>query len=353
MMKNIIIIVLCIFITTGCTNRFNKETVTFSTWGSTSEIKILNPIIEEFERKNPKINIELMHIPQNYFQKIHLLFASKLAPDVVFVNNLNIPVYANYLEPITPSKAPYYHQAIESLSCNGILYAVPRDVSTLIIYYNKDMFDKMNVPYPSPDWTIDELLETANALTTDRVYGISYIEDLYYVIPYLSAFHESIYPFDNVQNLKGLKFYKELVTKHKVAPSEANVGSKTLGQMFLEESLAMHLSGRWLTPKYKESAKFRLGTVVFPAPVPCDASGWAISKQSHHKKSAMKLIKFLSSKENIAKMTSSGLIIPARIDVPFDDNTFKKSVKDSTPISISPYYNRALDVLNDNVFLNK
>ena len=71
-----------------CGKTDNKTHIEFATWGSESEIKILKPMLEEFERENPEIKVDLMHIPQNYFQKIHLLFASNTAPDVIFINNL-------------------------------------------------------------------------------------------------------------------------------------------------------------------------------------------------------------------------------------------------------------------------
>ena len=68
-----------------------KTVLRFSSWGSQSETALLLPLIKEFERKNPDIKIEFLHIPQNYFQKLHLLFASNLAPDVVFLNNYYAP----------------------------------------------------------------------------------------------------------------------------------------------------------------------------------------------------------------------------------------------------------------------
>lgn len=347
-------LVLCLIVfLTGCVNKPQSfETVKFATWGSASEMAILKPIIKDFESSNPDIKIELMHIPQNYFQKIHLLFASNLAPDVVFINNLNLPVYAGHLLPVEIVKNTYYEQAIKALSYNGTLYAVPRDVSNLVIFYNKSMFDKFGVDYPSKDWTLDNLLEKSLALTSDKTFGISYEEDIYYAMPYIMAFQESIYPPENVQNLKGLRFYKNLVTKFHVAPSKSDVGSKTVAQMFLEEKIAMHLSGRWLIPKYRESASFEWGVINFPSAVPCDASGWAISKTTKHKSAAVKFVNFLSSKENIEKMTASGLIVPARFDVPFDDEVFTDVVKTSLPLNITPNHNKILDKINDTVFLN-
>ena len=79
----------------GCAPKDNRTTIEFASWGSKSEIDILKPILTDFEKENPNIKVNFMHIPQNYFQKIHLLFASNTAPDVIFINNLYLPIYAN------------------------------------------------------------------------------------------------------------------------------------------------------------------------------------------------------------------------------------------------------------------
>ena len=78
-----------------CASSFidTRTAIKFASWGSKTEVDIIKPIIEEFEKENPTIRVEFMHIPQNYFQKIHLLFASKTPPDVLFINNLYSQTY--------------------------------------------------------------------------------------------------------------------------------------------------------------------------------------------------------------------------------------------------------------------
>lgn len=364
---------------TGCVKNNNKmETIKFSTWGSSSEMAILKPIISDFERQNPNIKIDLVHIPQDYFQKIHLLFASNLAPDVVFINNLNLPIYTSRLEPLNYNKNIYYKESIDALSYKGKTYAVPRDVSNLVIYYNKDLFDKYNVPYPKTNWTMENLLSTAKNLTSKNTFGIGYEEDIYYALPYIMSFGGGILGNDlktelinTKQSQTGLTFYKNLANKYHVAPQKYQVGSKTIAQMFLNQEIAMHLSGRWMTPKYRESAEFNWDVAAFPGVginkkngiVPTDASGWAVSKDSKHKADAIKFVMFLSSKSNIEKMTKSGLIVPARIDVsnspiflngkPQSSHVFTDEIKYSKPTPISTNYNRILDNLNDRLFLSK
>ena len=168
-LKFILGIVLFCVILTGCAKSTKHTKIQFASWGSKSEVDIIKPILAEFEHENPDISVEFVHIPQNYFQKLHLLFASNLAPDVIFINNLYLPIYANagVLEEVKSEKQKakcgentfcilpftFYPKALESLSYDGKLYAIPRDVSNLVIYYNKDLFDKYKVTYPNKNWT--------------------------------------------------------------------------------------------------------------------------------------------------------------------------------------------------------
>ena len=126
-----------------------KVNIQFSSWGSESEMRILKPILIEFEKQNPDIKVEFLHIPQNYFQKIHLLFASNTAPDVIFMNNQYLPIYANagVLEDLTPYQKDleldkFYPKSVQTLSWEGKVYGVPRDISNLVIYYNKSFCQK-------------------------------------------------------------------------------------------------------------------------------------------------------------------------------------------------------------------
>lgn len=348
--------------------------IQFASWGSKSEIDILKPLLEDFETQNPDIKIEFMHIPQNYFQKIHLLFASNTSPDVIFINNLFLPVYANagVLEDLSGTdinRNDFYEKSLESLSWNGKLFAVPRDVSNLVIYYNKDLFKSAGIAYPANDWTFDDFLTAAKKLThRPDIFGISFEEDSLFYLPYLMSEGGGILSddlsrltIDEPASQKGLKFYADLRKKYHVAPQKSESASATMAQMFLQGRLAMHLSGRWLVPKYREEAIFEWDVAPFPkgdagSVVPMDASGWAISKTSKHKPEALKLIKFLSSKNSIEKLTKSGLIIPARKDCansvlnekkPANSQVFIDVINTSKPTPVSVNYNEINDKIKE------
>lgn len=350
----------------------NRTVIKFASWGSKSETDILSPLLKDFEAQNPDIKVEFMHIPQNYFQKIHLLFASNTSPDVIFINNLYLPVYANagVLEELNGEDfgcENFYEKSLDALSWNGKLYAVPRDVSNLVIFYNKDLFDKAGVAYPSKSWTFEDFLKTAKILTKrPNIFGVSFEEEPLFYLPYLMSEGGGILSDDlsreiigTPQSQKGLNFYADLRNKHHVAPEKSESASATMAQMFLQEKLAMHLSGRWLVPKYREEANFNWDIAPFPngdagSVVPMDASGWAVAKSSKHKSEAKRLIKFLSSKESIEKLAQSGLIVPARKDasevildgkVPQNAKVFLDITETSKPTPVSVDYREITDKL--------
>jgi multiple sugar transport system substrate-binding protein len=340
----------------GCSIKDSRTQIQFASWGSKSEIDILKPILNDFEKENPNIKVDFMHIPQNYFQKIHLLFASNTAPDVIFINNLYLPLYADFLQELEPN-GDYFPQSLEALSYNGKIYAIPRDVSNLVIFYNKDLFNKKGVPYPSPNWTFQDFLNTAKQLTDDNVFGISFEEEPYFYLPYLMSNGVDFYTLDNNQAQNAINFYADLRNKYHVAPKKVESASATMGQMFLQERLGMYLSGRWIVPKLREEATFDWDIAQFPrgskgSIVQLDASGWAVSKSSKHKTEAIKLVNYLSSKESSEKFTQCGLIVPARkdaVNVILDNNRpqhakiFLDVIKTSKPTNVKPDYREVTD----------
>ena len=358
-----------------CASSFidTRTAIKFASWGSKTEVDIIKPIIEEFEKENPTIRVEFMHIPQNYFQKIHLLFASKTPPDVLFINNLYLPIYADagVLEPIGEWAEwdAYDDNTIRALSWKGKLYAVPRDVSNLVVFYNKDLFDKAGLEYPTEDWTLEEFLLIAQILTKNGVFGVSFEEEPLFFLPYLMSEGGGIVSDDlsniiieNEKSKKGLEFYSNLRKKYHVAPLADESASATMAQLFLQEKIAMHITGRWLVPKYRAEAKFKWDIISFPkgdagSVVPLDASGWAVADKSKHKEEAYTFINFISNKKNIEKLTESGLIVPARRDVqtskyfldgkpPQNAQIFIDIINTSKPTPVSINYREILDNLS-------
>ena len=147
-----------------------------SVWGSDLDVQVYQKRLDLFTAKNPDIKVELIYIPSDYSQKVQTMIAGSTAPDIIqlsedvhsysskgqiialndFIAKDNLDLKARYGE--TGGLTGAY-------SMNGNLYAMPDRGGALILYYNKDMFDKAGISYPTKDWTWVEFLDAAQKLT--------------------------------------------------------------------------------------------------------------------------------------------------------------------------------------------
>ena len=73
--------------------------------------------------------------------------------------------------------ANYYEGVTELFTRkdNNVVYALPKDHDTIALLYNKAIFDKYGVDYPTDDWTWEDVRDAAKAITeageADGVYG--------------------------------------------------------------------------------------------------------------------------------------------------------------------------------------
>ncbi len=380
--------IIFLFFFSACdTQKDTKRHLSFSTWGSQSEIKTIKFLIEKFEEKNPDIKINLIHIPDNYFQKLHLLIASNLSPDVIFINNINSRIYVkagkleNLNSYIKKSRKIFYDDfftnSVFALSYNDFSYAIPRDISNLVIYYNKDLFDKYSISYPQKNWSLNDFLVIAQKLTHDTnndgkidIFGFGYEEDSLFWLPFLWSNGGGIISSDsgeiilNKKNSKdALQFYIDLRNKYHVSPKADEQSSLTTSQLFMQQKVAMHLCGRWCSLTYKKNANFNWDVVNFPkgkngSVVDLDVSGWAISSSSKNKNDAWRFIEFMASEEAMYMMTQNGLILPARKSVaasnvflespPSNAKAFLYAIDNAVSTPVCVKYQEILDILDVN-----
>lgn len=352
----LITILLCTFIFVYKQANVEQENIVkFSSWGSQTETQLLKELLIDFEKKK-NIKVEFQHIPQNYFQKILLLFASSLEPDVIFINNHYLKMYAEagLLEDLTEyfkeDLKDYHNVALDCLSYNSKLYAIPRDVSALVLYVNKDIIKENIKPK-----TIFELSDIAKRYTNTKHYGINYEEDSLYWIYYLASNGGGVISDDlktiiinKKESYEAINLYSDFANKYKIAPTKADIGSMTTAQMFINGKLALYLGGRWMLPKFKETITFNFDIIEFPATeenkVYVDSSGWAIAKKSKNKENAIKLVKFLSSESSINKLTQSDLITPAR-KIKKEQDIFIKMLKNAKATPTNKSYGKINDIL--------
>lgn len=332
----------------GCKTQADSRTeLRFACWGSAEELATFKSLVQAFEASHPNIRITLLHSPENYFQKLHILMASDLTPDVMMINSLSLPVYSQHglLMPLDKQLSPqhglgldravFYDGALKALSRQNTLYAIPRDVSNLVVYVNLDRLKAAGLSAPSPDWTMADLQQMAQRLTIDanrdghpEQFGLSFFaKPPLYWLPFVWSQGGQLFDsgmtqleLQNPQAVEAIQAYADLRNKAHVAPQRMDVGNATMSQLFIQGQVVMMVNGRWMVPVLREQAKFDWDVVPFPngkkgSVVGIDASGYAIAANTAHPKESMAWVAFLSSAQAQGQWTQSGLIIPARRDV--------------------------------------
>ncbi|MFP5502942.1 MAG: ABC transporter substrate-binding protein [Candidatus Sericytochromatia bacterium] len=356
---------------TAC-SRPESTALRFSTWGSLDEIETLKPLLAEFERENPDVPVELVHIPDKYAHKVRLMAASNQMPDVLFMDNLNLAGFAKrgVLRDLRPmieadeavSESDFYKPVLEAMSFKGTLYGIPRDLSNLVIFYNKDHFDQAKLPYPKAGWTYEDMVAYGEKLTRPgERWGFGFQPFPLFWMPFLWS--DGVDLMDPAmtrstlmapETLASLQRYADLKLKYGIAPKEAEVGNARASQLFAQGKVSMMVNGRWVVPGFRKKLDFGWDVAPFPkgkagSVVDADASGWCIAKSSDKPEQAWRLIRFLSGKKAITAFTESGLIVPSRPDVaesaaffsgpPESSQVFLDVIADSRPTLAPPSYN--------------
>ena len=132
------------------------------------------------------VTIEMVDLgSSDYMTVLATQLAGSADLDVVTVKD--IPGYANlinldYLKPLNEvltRDAGDFNGTIEQLTTDdGNFYAVPFRSDFWVLYYNKDLFDKAGVEYPSNDLTMEDYDALARKMTSGsgdtKVYGCHY-----------------------------------------------------------------------------------------------------------------------------------------------------------------------------------
>ncbi len=348
--KYIIFVLLTIFVLEflGCSKKsdFEKTKITVSFWGSPEEIDIIEDIISKWEKKNQDIDVLLDHTPYSgYMSKILTRIAGGTEPDIIacevnlFPNFWGKNVFLNlnpYIEKDSEfKKEDFFKDVIKRFTINNKIYGIPRDTAPYAcIFYNKDIFDKAGVEYPSDDWNWFDLLKKAKKLTFKNEKGqitrYGFYTWAWQNFVYSNGGHlvddienPAEFMLDSEEALKGLEFYVDLILKHKVSPSPMSLVKLGMGveMMFKTQRLAMLGSGIWETPALRDITNFDWDVAMFPkGPEGMRAFGtggtaYCIMKSTKYPEIAWQIIKALTSKEANERLAESGLAQPARIKV--------------------------------------
>ncbi|MER6171065.1 sugar ABC transporter substrate-binding protein [Streptosporangium sp. NPDC001681] len=293
-----------------------KTTLRYFTFSAAPDhLKDLDKIVAAFERENPKIDVVVETAPYDeYFTKLQTSIAGGTAPDTFELNYENFVTYASAgslldLGSVAGDGDPsvYAQESLNAFKRDGKQYALPASFSTVVLFYNKDLFEKAGVDVPTADWTWAEE-QAAAAKLTDKKKGVFGDFQPVQFFEFYKTLKQAGGEFLTADGKKsafnspqGVKAAQWLVSKvGKTMPTEAEIGGTADydTNLFKSGKLAMWHNGIWQFAGLKD-VPFEWDVVVEPGDATRASAVFhnavAASSTTRHGKEAWAWARFLSS----------------------------------------------------------
>jgi multiple sugar transport system substrate-binding protein len=296
------------------------------------------PLIAAYEAAHPDVKIETLDLGSTDYMTMlsTQLTGGDDSIDVVTVKD--IPGYANLVKAgqllalndfVANQKidVSVYGGITDQIAVDGKFYALPFRSDFWVVYYNKDLFDKAGVPYPTNDMTLREYDALARRLTSgrgaDKVYGAHYhtwrsAVQLFGILDGKHTIVDGTYEF-----LK--PYYEAILAQQKDGICQDYATLKTSSThysgVFYNNSVAMMNMGSWfistLIDKIAkgESDATNWGIVKYPHPdgVPAGTTlgtitTLGVNSASKKQAAALEFVKFVTGVEGAAIIAKTGTI---------------------------------------------
>lgn len=324
--------------------------------------KIVDSMIGDFEKANPGISVNAVYAGNYNDARIKSLAAlgsnkpAQLAVmfsiDIYDLIEQNAIVSFSDIAKTKKDKEwlhSFYPALMENGTTLGKIWGVPFQRSTIIMYYNKDMFKKAGLDPEKPPKTWKELAQDAKKLTTKNRWGLMIPSTgyPYWMFQALAKQNGEVLMdrsgkktfFDSKGVIEALQFWYDLSHKYKAMP-KGTIEWGTLRQNFLDQKTAMMWHSTGNLTIVKKAAKFNFGVAMLPARkmrgTPTGGGNFYIFKKSTPKERAasLRLIKFMTSPKRAAEWSEKTGYIgisPAA----YKTEALKKYVKEFPPAKIA------------------
>ena len=295
--------------------------------GSLTEV--VDGIVADFEAENLDINVTAIYSGNYDDTRVRALSALASGDAAQLAVMFSIDAYDLIeqelivpFEEVATSDADkewlnsFYPALMANGQIEGQTWGIPFQRSTIVAYYNKDLFRAAGLDPDAPPTTWDEMIEMGKALTNDDTYGLMIPSTGY---PYwmfqalaiqngkevMSGDGLTTY-FDDPTVIETLEFWKSLSAEHGIMPT-GTVEWGTLRQAFLEGQAAMMWHSTGNLTAVKNGASFDFGVAELPGNVrlgsPTGGGNFYLFQDTTEEErvAALKLMQFMTAPEQAAE----------------------------------------------------
>ncbi len=302
-------------------------------WAATAYYQ---PLIDAYEASHPNVKIEYTDLGSTDYSTVLQTQLSGGGTDFDIVTIKDIPGYtnligANLILPLDDFIAEQgidtsaYGGVVEALALDGKVYGLPFRSDFWLVYYNKDIFDKAGVAYPTNDMTLAQFDDMARSVTSgfgaDKVYGTHFhvwrstvelpaiLDGKHTVIAddysFMKPYYERVLALQNDGIIQSYAALKTSNTHYSGPFYNQQIATLPMGSWFIATQIAKVQSG--------ESKAVNWGIVKFPHPEGVAAGTTAatitalsVPVNSTKQDAALDFVKFVSGPEGAAVVAKTG-----------------------------------------------
>ncbi len=305
-------------------NKKSTKQVNLIYWGLWEEKEIFQPLIDDYQKKNPyvKINYQKMS-PDSYRDKLIVRSKNNQGPDIFRFHNTWLPQIKEVLSPLPQSvmtnsefEKIFYDIHKKDLKVENYYYGIPLMIDGLLMVYNRSLFKRAGVLKEPETW--EEIMDIVPKLTVKNQQGnlitsgialgtannIEHFSDIFALfLVQNGADLSNLNTAEAVSALEAYRKFAELPNQfwNEEMPNSINA--------FLQEKVAIIFVPSWQILNIK-MANPELDFKVAKVPtIPGSknisiANYWVegVSRYSKNQLEAWKFLKFLVEKESLTKL---------------------------------------------------
>jgi multiple sugar transport system substrate-binding protein len=332
-------------------NAQSAVTITFDQFsGAGDNETYLRQMIDLYTKANPNVTIKLQSYGfEDYFRQLTAKISAGQAADVFELNYENFVAYAKNgsllaLDDIIREEGVaislYNEKALNAFNAGGKQYGVPNSFSNVVLIYNKALFDRAGIPYPTNDWKWADAMAAAVKIRAlgDNIFG-------YYHPLSFNEFYKTTaqngggflnqagtqFTINTPANLETLSYMVNMQRESNVMPTPEQMGGMGDWDLFKSGRLGMIVTGIWAFPDFTRDCDFAWDIVVEPGnkqkATHFFSNGYVINKNSAVAREAAKFIAFISSNSQATQIRlNAAWELP-----PVTDNAIIAQYKAQTP----------------------
>ncbi|MCC2684620.1 MAG: family 1 extracellular solute-binding protein [Paenibacillaceae bacterium] len=299
-------------------------------WGNAEEFAVVQKAVTD-KYPNIKLNLLAQNVMNGNPTGLEKLIAQNDIPDLVITSSSKLAIFdklglsfdlSEYMKKENIDLSKFEDNAIDMVrrgSESGKMIAIPYNRHYDALYFNKDIFDKFAVAYPTKAMTWTEARELAKRLTRQQD-GVQYRGLEPNVFDRLASQLELSYVDQKTGKaiVTGpgwsslMAFVKSV---YDIPGNSGPVANQNATKQFLKEQRLAMLPINNFLPDLVQTPNLKWGLVAVPTFPEKPTSSWAyeghtisIMATSPHKDEAFKVIKTIISDDFVDKMMRSGLM---------------------------------------------